>query len=833
MRLVRLELAGFGAFRSPTVLTFDDADFFALVGPTGSGKSTILDAVCFALYGSVPRYGAENLIRYVVTLGASEARVRLDFELGGEQWIATRVARRSPKGVVSTKEARLERVTGEGTTEVVAGFEREMSAAVVRLLGLRFDDFTRCVALPQGDFARFLRAKGDERRELLLRLLNLEVYTELGATARRHEAEARSQIGLIDGQLAHYAFATPEALEAARARRVQVAELAGEVEAAQPVLAGLAGREEAASTRAREASEWVGRLESVAVPGAIRSFAENHRAAQAALDAATTGLDEAAAKRRAAAAGRAPLPDLGTLQALRAAQENLAECTTTIAAAEAARLEQEAAEAALRAQSEQAAGAARAAAAALQALERKHLAHALAATLVQGEPCPVCDRVVERLPEREPTVLGPGQDALAAEPERVPMTVLRQGEQAVADAEQALSRHQRDHAAAEKLLAGTTARLETLGAQRAKLAAQVQTHSDAAGLAAKVELPHDTGELDALIGRVTAAEAAVTAAQGAEDSAAERVQAAKAVLAGLEGAAQAARRDFADQRDRVVALGPPPAAGDDVLADWESLAAWAAARVPEQQAVAATARAEAETHAEARRAALAGLHARFAALGLAVPPTADGLALVSAVATAASGAAHAVDEIEGAMNQAAKLRETRAGLEEEADVAKLLGQLLRADRFPEWLVAEALAVLTVDASEILRQLTGGQFSLAVGEREFVVVDHANADELRPARTLSGGETFQASLALALALSEQIRNLAADGAPRLDAIFLDEGFGTLDPDTLDVVAATIENLGQSGRMVGVVTHVGELAARVPVRFEVRKGLGSAVVEKRYA
>jgi exonuclease SbcC len=227
---------------------------------------------------------------------------------------------------------------------------------------------------------------------------------------------------------------------------------------------------------------------------------------------------------------------------------------------------------------------------------------------------------------------------------------------------------------------------------------------------------------------------------------------------------------------------------------------------------------------------LGELHASLETLGVRVPDGADIMPIVSAVASAATTAAHAVAEIESAMEQAAKLREKKAGLEEDADVAKLLGQLLRADRFPEWLVAEALGVLTVDASEILRQLTGGQFSLAVGEKEFVVIDHANADERRPARTLSGGETFQASLALALALSQQIRNLAAEGAPRLDAIFLDEGFGTLDPDTLDVVAATIENLGQSGRMVGVVTHVTELAARVPVRFVVRKEAGTATVEK---
>ena len=295
MRLLALEIQGFGAFRAPTRLTFDDADFFALVGPTGSGKSTILDAVCFALYGSVPRYESENLIRYVVTLGALEARVRLDFELDGDHYIATRVARRNNKGVVSTKEARLERVTAGDSTEVVAGFEREMSAAIVRLLGLRFDDFTRCVALPQGDFARFLRAKGDERRDLLLRLLNLNVYTDLGATARRLEAEARSQIALIDSELQRYASATPEALEAARERHTRLGALCAAIEAAQPVLADLATKERAAVDRAKEAAGWVQRLQGIAVPESIRTFAERHRDAQQALDTATEALAAARA----------------------------------------------------------------------------------------------------------------------------------------------------------------------------------------------------------------------------------------------------------------------------------------------------------------------------------------------------------------------------------------------------------------------------------------------------------------------------------------------------------------------------------------------------------
>jgi len=98
------------------------------------------------------------------------------------------------------------------------------------------------------------------------------------------------------------------------------------------------------------------------------------------------------------------------------------------------------------------------------------------------------------------------------------------------------------------------------------------------------------------------------------------------------------------------------------------------------------------------------------------------------------------------------------------------------------------------------------------------------------RTLSGGETFQASLALALALSEQLAGMSA-GAASLESIVLDEGFGTLDVATLDTVAATLENLAARGdRMVGVVTHVRALAERIPVRFEVSRDARTARVER---
>ena len=101
--------------------------------------------------------------------------------------------------------------------------------------------------------------------------------------------------------------------------------------------------------------------------------------------------------------------------------------------------------------------------------------------------------------------------------------------------------------------------------------------------------------------------------------------------------------------------------------------------------------------------------------------------------------------------------------------------------------------------------------------------------MRGARTLSGGETFLASLSLALALADNIADLAPEGAARIESMFLDEGFGTLDPGTLDVVAGAMEELASNGRMIGIVTHVADLAERMPAQFRVTKGPATSSVE----
>ena len=148
----------------------------------------------------------------------------------------------------------------------------------------------------------------------------------------------------------------------------------------------------------------------------------------------------------------------------------------------------------------------------------------------------------------------------------------------------------------------------------------------------------------------------------------------------------------------------------------------------------------------------------------------------------------------------------------------MLGGLLRSDRFPRWLVASALDTLVADASAGLAELSGGQFELTHDEA-------SSSSSTMPTRT-PGGRSRRCRAARRSRPAwrwrsrspTQISTLAAEGAARLDSIFLDEGFGTLDEANLDVVASTLENLaGRGDRMVGVITHVPGLAERVPVRF----------------
>lgn len=973
MRPLRLEMKGFGPFREPTVVDFADVDLVALVGPTGAGKSSIIDAITFALYGSVVRYDDRSAVAPAVNQLSNEARVMLDFEVEGTEYRAVRVVRRTAGGA-STREARLER----GDT-VLAGRATEMGPAIESLLGLDVDRFNRTVVLPQGRFASFLHDRPGDRQEVLRQLLDLSMYTRMGATARDSAKTAQAKLDVLEPLRGD--IPTDDDIAALRSDAAAIGEAAdtvrrrvGEHEIAAAALAE-------ASREAHDLGVLALAFAGVAVPDAVQELGEAHAAAEAAHEAASaalagarTALDEAAI---AVDGGPNPevarglLADHGELaqslavladqrRALDDAQAVLADATVAADAArarlqaldEAAELAREALDETRQAQDDGPDAAAltavarrredlaaaeaavadlaaqvEAATAAHQAAVDAHAAReqevAAAAAVLDaarvtagaagmlagvdiGDPCPVCRRVIDELPDHDVDA----ELTAAVEHHERAVAALAEARRALDDALRARSVADADHrsacdaarrltedlagapdqqaiddgiALAAQLAAATaaaaTARTQVEAARRAgrsdpAVADTLAAEREAAAAADELRSRHDrTAALvesyrtrladapdEATLQRdIEAAEALSAARERARDAAseAERVaaQSAGELRVVVEREADA-RRALGETRDRFVALGAPAIEGSLVEA-WSMLADWAQGCAVETldahrrglDEVQAARRLLDDTADEIRALAAPWLPPVVTDPAAADAVPGDGGArgvadrdaaepgdraplgqVRDALAEVATRAQVSVDHAVERQAEAQRRDAEIATLRVQADVDGELGRLLDARGFERWLMAEAVEDLVARATERLLELSRGQYSLVAHDTDFRICDHRNADERRDAKTLSGGETFLASLALALALAESIAELAADGTPGMGSLFLDEGFGTLDPETLDVVAGAIEELGASGRMVGVVTHIRDLAERMPVRFEVAKGPTTSTVER---
>ncbi len=142
---------------------------------------------------------------------------------------------------------------------------------------------------------------------------------------------------------------------------------------------------------------------------------------------------------------------------------------------------------------------------------------------------------------------------------------------------------------------------------------------------------------------------------------------------------------------------------------------------------------------------------------------------------------------------------------------------LSSRHLPDFLAKRILERVMTEGSQELEQLSSGRYRFELDEQEeLVVLDAWNAQEPRSVKTLSGGESFLASLALALALNRYLSQ-----GIQLDSLFIDEGFGTLDAESLEMAASVVEKLQLSGKCVGIITHIPELAERFEARIEVIK------------
>lgn len=793
MRPESLIVEGFTAFRDRTEVDFVGADLFAFSGPTGAGKSSLIDAMIFALYGSVPRLANKNLVAPVISQQAVEAKVLFRFAIGGTSYTAVRVVRADTKGGATTKEARLEATRDDGQ-EVLAGDADGVTKAVTELLGLTYEHFTTCVVLPQGEFAKFLHNTPKDRQELLVRLLDLGIYARMGALANTRASVAKTERELVAARLGELADRTPAQRTELADRLGQLTGLVAAIDATRPHQDALIDRHDLAGRAVAEAERAVELLAAVAPPKGVDQLARRRETAVAALAAATEASAAAEAQHETAQAAHGTLPAAAEVRQLLDAHKQLAAVGERIAKGHAVVAAASAAAADAAAELAAAEAAVSAAELALDHARSADLVAAVTEGLKVGDPCPVCGEPLTALPKVSANALAKARKAVDA---------------AMASRTRAQSR------AADA--AGAKTRATTL---------LEQLHEQQVGFAARVEGVDPPEMLTARLAEIDRAETSLSAARAAVADTRRARDEAKRDVAATDDDVQDGWHRFDDSRDKLAALEPPRPERTDLAAAWRALADWAQTQLPRHRQAAEEGRAE----QAAARTELETLVAKWQAAAVDAGVVVGTKVVRDAVVEARSRAEAQLDQLDRDLAQRATLEAQLASATVTEHVAASAARYLRSDQFQKWLLDEALARLVVTASATLHQLSSGAYSLVPGKTGFDVVDHRNADLVRSVRTLSGGETFLASLSLALALADQVVDLAAGGGARLESIFLDEGFGTLDPETLEVVASAIEELGSNGRMVGIVSHVRDLAERLPVRFEVRKDATTSTVTR---
>ncbi|MEX0429772.1 AAA family ATPase [Nocardioides sp. DS6] len=962
MRLHRLEATAFGPFVDTVTVDFDrlsSAGLFLLSGPTGAGKTSVLDAVCFALYGDVPgdRSAAKRL-RSDQATPAVATRVTLEATLGGRRFRITRSPsweRPKKRGTGTTTQQAsvvLQERRGDEWQTLSTRLD-EAGHLVTGLLGMTLTQFTQVAMLPQGRFQAFLRAKADERKELLQRLFRTERFTDVERWLRDRRLELRARSASVHQRVADVVSRISETTDTPLPADWDIHDLTlpaadgeltgwvtGLADAArvdQETAAASAATALAEEKTARDALDEARRLaafrervqQAAAEHADLLAGAEEHDLAVAAVEAAgraaaVVPVDELTTRARAAhedaeraapagtdlesastvlagleerlAAAKLLLPRQERLRGVASelsavAQERLelSERTTALAERRAAlpativalrgdladaraavaelpalqrRLDAHAAVEELgvalaEARSRHAAARERALALRERALDVRQarlegMAAELAGALAVGADCPVCGSV------DHPRKAVPASGAPDAEAERA-------AQKAADDA--SVEEHARDGRVRD-----VVTRLELARAQAGD-DAEVAT------------LEEDLDRLSTLAARAPHLEDALGAAELELEELGSRIAAAEARLAELD----TSTRHLSGERDRLAEAVRDALAGTgatDVealvhhLADKLAAARSDVERLQElQQARRTLAEAEVALTTACRRAGFtAAEDARAAALDTAVvdeltatikhhdrrlaavgailaergaddvlrrpAPDVDAMAAAHTSALDRLGAAQAA--VSRAVSRLARITALQSELAEQITAWEPLRADLevttRLAAFAEgkssdnrlqmslsaYVVAYRLTQVVAAANERLAVMSDQRYSLehsaarAAGDRRgglaLLVRDDWSGESRDPA-TLSGGETFVVSLALALGLADVIMQEA--GGALLETLFVDEGFGSLDADTLDDVLDVLDGLRDGGRVVGVVSHVAEMRDRIPAQLMVTK------------
>jgi len=864
VRPLAVTMQAFGPYAGVQTLDFADlrgAGFFLITGPTGAGKTTVLDAMSFALYGDTSGGAESEGGRSGAAMRSDHAdpgtltRVVFDFSIGADLYRVERLPEQErPKlrGEGTTthlQEATMWRLRRGGDGDLaldgapLATGWTKVKAKAEDVLGFRGEQFRQVVMLPQGRFQQLIEADSNEREQILRALFDTAHYAAIElalkdeAVALRRAAE--KVITQRDEVLRQAESASADDLRERCARLTveaqDAAQHADEAEAADKAAQKLLAESHDAATRlgerdaaaaqvvelaARDAEIEVLRAEldaarrAAEVADVAREAGDAEAGFSIARDAAEAASSEAAAAAAVLAAAAAALElevsraaarehaagEVKRLEAFVAGAGELAEArealVTATAEASARRREAQAADASW--------AAARALLAGLEAAWREAQAGLLARSLGDGLPCPVCGST-EHPSAAELTADAPAEHDVDA---------------ARAAVEAALERRDTAHASLQ-------------GAEAALAAAEALSGERAAGVPPELADPDVLARTLAEARRVerdlrVAFERAQTEAHAAEIAATGSEAARAAAAAALAGAEVRAREagdrlakrlaqaGFFGEAERRDAHRDPSVMEhlEKLVAEHEqsTLKAAERLRLAEQAAEGLEPPDLTRLETEAEACAATARNAREAAIGL---------------RAGAEGAEKQLTRLDELAGEAAGFEARYAVVGRLADVANRRNA--RGLSFQSYVLGAFLDDVLVTASERLRTMSKSRYALERTEERSgrklaagldLLVYDAWTGVARPVTTLSGGEKFMAALSLALGLAEVVQ--AHAGGIRLETVFVDEGFGSLDDESLDLAISSLMSLNEGGRLVGIISHVSELRERIDARLEVSAG-----------
>lgn len=214
MKILRIRLSNLNSLKGDhlvdlTTEPLASAGLFVITGATGAGKSTLLDAITLALFGRAARYGNESNPEHVMSRHCGHCSAEVEFEVPSGVYRATwerRRARSKPDGVMQPPKRYIYDSAGQPLAQQI----REAETMIEGLLGLNYDRFLRSALLAQGEFARFLKAKPDERAELLESLTGTEIYSRLGSLAHSEANRRDTDLKAKESALEHVAVLDDE-----------------------------------------------------------------------------------------------------------------------------------------------------------------------------------------------------------------------------------------------------------------------------------------------------------------------------------------------------------------------------------------------------------------------------------------------------------------------------------------------------------------------------------------------------------------------------------------------------------------------------------------------